>query len=76
VTSPPRTLREHVNAYRVYARCGSCKHNVRLNLLQAAQIAGWDAVLDDIRGTLKCQVCGNRGAIELKVIPDLPRPPG
>jgi bacterioferritin-associated ferredoxin len=75
VTGPPRTLREHVSGYRVYAQCGSCRHNVRLNLLQAAQVAGWDATLDDIRPTLKCGVCGNRGAIALQVVPELRRPP-
>lgn len=78
MTSPPRTLRDHVNGYRVYAQCGSCRHNVRLNLLQAAQLQGWDATLDDVRPDLKCQVCGNRGSIHLEVVPELrrPAPPG
>lgn len=74
MTTPPRSLRDHVNGYRVYAQCGSCRHNVRLNLLQAAQLKGWDATLDEVRPVLKCAVCGNRGSIDLQVVPELRRP--
>jgi hypothetical protein len=70
VTGTPLTLRDYVHGYRIYAQCGSCRHDVRLSLMHAAQIAGWDATLDEVRRRLKCKVCGNRGSINIQIVHD------
>lgn len=59
------TLADYAAVYQLHAYCPACRHHAVLNPMQAAQVAGWDATLPELRAALRCSVCGHQGAVLL-----------
>lgn len=64
-----RTLRDYSQTYTLHADCPACRHHAVLNPMRAAQVAGWDATLPELKAALRCSVCGHRGA-EVRIVSD------
>ena len=61
------TLRDYASHYRIHVTCPKCRHEALLNLMQWAQIVGWDCPLDTVKLRLRCGDCGNNVGIELRL---------
>jgi hypothetical protein len=64
-----RTLRDYASTYSLHVDCPGCRHHVKLNPMQAANVCGWDATLPELKTALRCSRCGHRGA-EVRVVSD------
>lgn len=56
------TLRDYASTYTLHVDCPGCRRHAVLNTMRAAQVAGWNITLPELKAALTCSACGHRGA--------------